>query len=129
MKEEWDFSEEVGNFVLEHNRRRKRTEIGDSWIRVRPLSRKEIEGSWKNPAVIKFLAPGTVSHITEILAARPKGGFLSIHEGLYGLLGLIEIECAGDKLLVESDEFYRSWIRCTPEQSWIETDQIRRRSA
>jgi hypothetical protein len=98
---------------------------GNLWVRVRPPTEQENVEASKHPRIIKFCQPGTVSYVTEILAARERGGFSSVNENIRGYPGLVEIECAGDKLLVEAGEFFSSWIRCIPDQEWKDTDDAR----
>jgi len=97
------FAGSVREFVRVHNRRLSpKAREGERWVRVQPWSELELDSAGKDARLIKFFRAGSEVIVTEVLPRN----------------GLLEIDCGGDKLLIEPEEFLSSWIRIVSGEEW-----------
>jgi len=106
----------VREFALVHNRRIGRMVLpGTRWVRIRPPEEGEIRDMSRDQRCVKFLRPGTLVTVVEAddPALRPDPDCM------------VDVSCAGDRLLWGLKDFLGTFIRTVSEDSWMDGDCLR----
>lgn len=118
VQEEAQFAAPIREFTKMLNRRMSMSgQIleGSLWVRIRPPTMQEAEMAQEDHRTLPFLRVGSVGVVVGVVVDSKSW--------------VIDLSIAGDRLLIEREEFLSTWTRVVEPDEWKKSQEVWRREA